>query len=543
MKAHFSVLLTLIFGGQLYTADADLTAIRNYIAARAGMEAYQGDTKCGIRYQMDVIRLWDELSQQEQHLWLADVKQDTARSEKLITPSGHFMLHWDNQGDNMVPQTDVSGNGIPDFIDSAAVIFDRVWDIEVSQLGYALPVGPDGLPIDLHHVYFTDLPVYGEPVPERTVTIDGNVKYISYMQIDNDFSDFFTTGLEALKVTAAHEFHHILQLGYNVRQNDFFFYEMTSTWMEEKIYPEINDYFQYMDILFFYMSNTEFDYYAGAYSYGNALYVIMLDQIYGADIVRNIWESLLGRPLSMNALVLDGLRDVLARAPYNSSWLASLQEYGKWLHFTGDRTIPQMYFPDAAYFPKIRIARSDTYIFPDQIPESLNITELANRYIRLIGLRGSDLNLTVSASTFSEGGFSLLSNQEATPFYHLGESFASSNMIEDTVIVQLVNAQYYARDFGLDISSTATTDITMGPNPVRVMDGEREVLFRNIPEDGHIYIYNAAGLEVAHIEESASPNRIWNLQNRNGEPVASGIYIYLVKSAEQEHRGKFAIIK
>ena len=69
------------------------------------------------------------------------------------------------------------------------------------------------------------------------------------------------------------------------------------------------------------------------------------------------------------------------------------------------------------------------------------------------------------------------------------------------------------------------------------------MLFRNVPEDGEIYIFSTAGLEVAHITEVPSPTRIWDLTNKSGKMVASGIYIYLVKSESVEHKGKFAVIR
>ncbi len=541
MRTHIKAILILICCGQVYPADADLAALRNFIAARAGLETYRGDTKCATRYQLDIIRHWDELSLRDQSLWLTDIKQDTIRSEKLITPSGHFMLHWDNSGIDAVPQTDLSGNGIPDYIDSAAVIFDLVWDTEINQMGYPAPPGADGNPVSIYHIYFTDFEYYGVTWFDEQLVIDNMVKYTSHMEVDNDFSEyyFYSPGLNGLKVSAAHEFHHAIQFGYNVRQTDFFFYEMTSTWMEEYVYPEINDYRQYLNEFFADVSNTPFNYYNQftVFPYGNFLYVLMLNQIYDADIVRIIWNDMLGRTS------LDALRNVLAADPYNSSWLSSLEEYGKWLYYTGERYVPGSYFSDAEDFPEIRIGSTDSYIFPDQIPETVDVTELTNRYIRLIGLRGADLNLLVTASTFNDGGFRLLSGLDATGFYPLGETFGTTNLTVDTVVVQLVNAQISSRDYGIDVSSKTSTEIAIGPNPVRIGSGDREVLFRNIPDDGHIYIFNAIGLEVAHLEEKASPTRVWNLTNRNGETVASGIYIYLVKSQKKEYKGKLAVVR
>ena len=539
MKRSFVITLLFALLAQVHAADKDVAAIRNFIASRAGLEPYTGDTKCATRYQLGVLQYWNELDARDQRIWLSEVKLDTARSEAIVTPSGHFMLHWDNTGFNAVPQADISGNGIPDYIDSAMVIFDQVWETEITYLGYPPPPGPDGNPVNLYHIYFSNLGYYGLTWFDKQLNIENKIKYTSFMEIENDFAGFYSPGLKGLKVTAAHEFHHAIQLGYNVRQADFFFYEMTSTWMEEYNYPEINDYRQYLDEFFMDFSNTPFDYYNQFtfFPYGNFLYVQMLSQLYGTDIVRLIWNDMLDHPS------LEALRNVLSRPPYNSSWLRSLGEYGCWLYFTGDRYVPGSYFPEAAGYPEILITTADTYMFPDQVPQDASVSELASYYLRFIGARGADINLLVTAAAFGDGGYRLLSGSEATGLYSLGETFSADGIAADTLVLQLVNAQNLERVYGLDLSTSVTTEISLGPNPVRIANGDREVLFRNIPEDGQIFVFSAGGLQVAHIEENPSPTRVWDLKNKRGEPVASGIYIYIIKSATVEHTGKLAVIR
>ena len=520
-------------------ADTDLSAVHNFIASRAGLEAYRGDTKCATRYQMDVMRYWNDMNRRDQQLWLKTMQLDTARTEQLITPAGHFKLHWNNTGVDAVPQADVSGNGIPDYIDSAAVIFDQVWHTEIELLGYNPPPGPDGNPVAIYHIYFTDQGYYGLTWFDKRIEIDNTVKYTSFMEIENDFLGFYSPGLKGLKVTAAHEFHHAIQLGYNVRQQDYFFYEMTSTWMEEYNYPRINDYRQYLDDFFNQVSNTPFNYYNQYtfFPYGNFLYVQMLSDLYGADIVRHVWESMLTRP------TLDALRYVLSLPAYSSSWLASLAEYGKWLYYTGDRTIPGNYFTDAADFPLISIRPGNTYIFPGGLPDEVPMSELTNHYLELIGTRGAQLDLLITAPAFSDGGFRLISRESESGFFNLGEPYNSPGIDADTLTLQLVNALDAGRTFGIDVTSGTSAVIAIGPNPVRLDRGDREVLFRNIPSDGQIYIFTMTGLEVAHIEKNASSTRIWNLTNKRGYPVSSGIYVYLVKSSEKEDSGKLAILR
>ncbi len=52
--------------------------------------------------------------------------------------------------------------------------------------------------------------VYGYTEWESKV---GSVNWTSFMVIDNDYIGYYSTGLDGMKVTVAHEFHHGIQLG------------------------------------------------------------------------------------------------------------------------------------------------------------------------------------------------------------------------------------------------------------------------------------------------------------------------------------------
>ena len=75
-------------------------------------------------------------------------RQDSVKSR----PDGHFMMHFDWTGRDSVPSTDISDNGIPDFVDSAGVYLEKAWDVEINQLGFRPPPGNDGKPIEVYPV-------------------------------------------------------------------------------------------------------------------------------------------------------------------------------------------------------------------------------------------------------------------------------------------------------------------------------------------------------------------------------------------------------
>ena len=71
----------------------------------------------------------------------------------------------------------------------------------------------------------------------------------AYCVLDNDFAPAqfpgSTTPDEALRVTAAHEFFHAVQFGYDAYE-DGWFMEGTAVWMEDEVYDGIDDNHQYL---------------------------------------------------------------------------------------------------------------------------------------------------------------------------------------------------------------------------------------------------------------------------------------------------------
>ena len=51
--------------------------------------------------------------------------------------------------------------------------------------------------------------------------------------------------INALRVTAAHEFFHAIQFAYDVKE-DLWFMEGSATWVEDEVYDSINDNYQFL---------------------------------------------------------------------------------------------------------------------------------------------------------------------------------------------------------------------------------------------------------------------------------------------------------
>ncbi len=174
-----------------------------------------------------------------------------------------------------------------------AIAADSAYNFEVNYLKYPPPPGDNGDGGDnLYDIYITTAEgSYGFTQPETSL---GNHKYTSYMEIHYSFKNFYTEGLNAVRVTVAHEFHHAIQVGnytgdkYDV---DGFFYEMTSTSMEEFVYNSVNDYYAYMKS-YFNNPNRVFNSFRSQSNdgYDLAVWNIFLKDKFGYDIIKKQWE-------------------------------------------------------------------------------------------------------------------------------------------------------------------------------------------------------------------------------------------------------------
>lgn len=156
--------------------------------------------------------------------------------------TAHFRLHF---------TTDPSSSSYTttSFAHTTGRVLEYVYREEVGRLGYRAPL-TDPAPALNHDprridIYLQDLRpagLYGfcQPVDDTT-----SVHAAAYCELDNDYANYGTAPIRALRVTAAHEFFHAIQFGYDVGE-DRWFMEGSAVWMEDVVYNSINDYLQYV---------------------------------------------------------------------------------------------------------------------------------------------------------------------------------------------------------------------------------------------------------------------------------------------------------
>jgi hypothetical protein len=69
--------------------------------------------------------------------------------------------------------------------------------------------------------------------------------------------------------------------------------------------------------------------------------------------------------------------------------------------------------------------------------------------------------------------------------------------------------------------------------------------FVNLPAQAIIRIYSASGILVTVLEHNSTElggEESWNLLNRNGLVVASGVYFYHIEAGDARRVGRFTVV-
>ena len=208
------------------------------------------------------------------------------------------------------PPGDADGNGIPDYVETMASTFDYVYAFENERLGWRPPQPdgdrgcPGGAPecMNKTDVYIADIgeqSIYGYAAPDPG---QATLNQAAYLVMDDDYAgDEFPRyegdALPPMQVTAAHEYNHVLQFGYDVAQDTWMF-EATATWMEDEVYTQVDDYLQYLApwSQMSFVPLTSFDANDSGNPdnvkvYGDLVWNRWIDERFGAETVRNAWES------------------------------------------------------------------------------------------------------------------------------------------------------------------------------------------------------------------------------------------------------------
>ncbi|MGZ4495130.1 MAG: MXAN_6640 family putative metalloprotease, partial [Nocardioides sp.] len=200
-----------------------------------------------------------------------------------------------------------------------------------------------------------------------------------YCGVDNDFSTSeFGAGTDpvvSLEATAAHEFFHAVQFGYD-RLDDTWLMESTAAWIEDEVYNDANDNRQYLSTsgpltypgapLDFYDPNpSSSSYYT---PYGDWIFWKLVSETYSPDLIRQVWY----RASRSGQYSVSALRSVLA--DHGTTLTRFFARFGAVNRY------PAKVYSEGRYYPRAPLAR--TFVMsPDRLvqrPLQAQMSQLSN---------------------------------------------------------------------------------------------------------------------------------------------------------------------
>lgn len=492
---------------------------------------------------------------------LAQLRCDSreVKQRNLLTANGHFRIHFDVTGVDSVSIRDANVNGVPDFIDSVDYYLELAWNVEIGEYGYTPPpadnAGPgpevDVLVCDLSGAYYGyAIPEYGRPTGPNTVS--------GFLVLDNDYKGYPTPGIPGLRVTTAHEFHHIVQFSsYRNDLSQASIYEATSVWFERKVHPEIDDFRQYSDSLIVFPQNYGFSTNATQTTvtgYAHVLYLEYLEKRYDRNVVRRVWEEFRTRATEWDALDA-------ALISRGGNLATSYCEFAEWAYRSGDRA-DTAFLPDAAKYPTMRAIITLPFD-GDPISIPSNLLPLSFGLYRVaLPRRGSilrdtvDILVTNSRTDFGKGTPALpkdrftivVSEQDGTGMKPLrGQADSVFYRIDDPASVSCSKIVVDGRPVVLFASRPS-------PQPFVVDGAERLVI--PVPDNGELInsaslnIYSSSMRPVVTVRQSglAGANNlvgvVWDGRNSVRELVGTGVYVYELEINGSTYSvGKIAVVR
>lgn len=501
----------------------------------------QQPEKCGYGLVNTIALNIDKFLPEQQSI-LKVLLQRPILQKSIITPKGYFRIHYDETGIN-APKYSLT---------ELAMALDSAYNFEVNFLGYPPP------PVDnvnggdsKYDIYIIDLggSYYGYTQFEDEL---GGGKYTSFTVIDNDYQGYFTTGIDGARVTVAHEFHHAIQAGnYIYRESDLFYYEITSTAMEEFVFDDINDYYAYMPDYF----NNPTRPFIQNNGYNLAIWNIFLKDRFGFDILKRQWE-LLPSARALNAINISLNEN-------NSTLRNELNKFGVWTYFTNYRSIPGKFFDEASSYPLIRTSTPMVFNPPSK-SFSMSTRPTTNYFLKIIDGRDTLISIisnsdfisgTDSANNFFEFEYILFSDtsigeRKLSGFYSATLNASPQNFWSATEILNnlVVNG---------DSTFKFTDDekeIFAFPNPYRYnkkygLGNFVYIQIKNseLGDEVDFSVFTTSMQLVYNSREAVSflPNSAkgikYEVKDFDKKHLGSGVYIYTIKKQDKTISGKFVV--
>ncbi len=311
--------------------------------------------RCGMPLKHGLRRDWNLLEQTTQKVLAKQLALPvlSGPAQTLVSSTGKFKIHYTTAGADAVPSFT--------WVQTVAKTFDDV-AASYSSLSWQLAPTSGNVPYD---VYLRDLATegyYGVTNSSQPVaSVYHPYAFTSWMELDNNFTDSIYkpatySPLQSLQVTAAHEYHHAIQYGYNY-YFDIWYAEATSTWLEDELYDSVNQLYSYIPN-WFTQSALSLDINESTSTgggYGRWIFNRYLSEKHGSAMIRNAWEDLAGIDSPGFDIPMTPVLDSVLSSAYGSSFSSDFFGFAKrvytrdWTTHSADTAKIHPYSPVATY--------------------------------------------------------------------------------------------------------------------------------------------------------------------------------------------------
>jgi len=294
------------------------------------------------------------------------------------SPMGWFMLIYYTTGGNAVPATDGNSNGVPDFVEWCASYLDSSWQTEIEDLGFIAPYVASG---GAYQITFEDMSYYG-----YTTIVNPSLGQTRIV-LHNDFLGFPANDdpegdqKGAAKVTCAHEFKHASQYK-GSRWTESGWVEEDAVWTEEIVFPQVNDYHNYIAYTGspLFTPEQSLDY-GGSGSYEDAIHQIHMSEVHGEQLIVDLWDY---RVTHTGVSMINSYDWALQQ--YGSNFEDDFEEFVVWNDLTGYYSVAGFGYPDAPdYYSRKNWLNLNGLT---TAPQSGTVSHLATRFARHFSING-----------------------------------------------------------------------------------------------------------------------------------------------------------
>lgn len=490
-----------------------------------------------------------------------------------ISPSGKFEIIYQTSGPDSVSVTDSDGNGVPDYIDYVAEAADSSYRHEILTIGFADPI-PTGQTYKVHVKDNLSGGAYG--LTNTSPTSPGG----TFIIIEANFEGFPENThpggdqIGAIYATMAHEFKHAIQYVQNSWASPsgaFNWSEMDATLMEEVVFDDVNDYYNYIkngihsenpnssSIFFSPGSGTP-----GAY--WHVSWMIYYFEKFESSIWRQVWQEI---ESENNLSIDDALRRIFQGKSEDFS--ETFVQNHLWHLASGSRKGTDSYgFKEKEEYPNANLEA--TFNSVPEISVSLNsVSRMAARYYEILPSPGDigTIEVAVDFDT-TQIGVGLL-------FYHKDGTMTDLIATGENKAQIFVPTQVNWADIdrlGLVIAnysnSETTRDITIQFGKTGQIVDIRDPVYGDIPEQIAVFqnypnpfnpstkisfelpqsafvnleVFDIMGRKVQTLaNETLNPRSRPHVYTFNAEGLSSGMYIYRLRIDGEVFTKKMMFIK